>query len=69
MTNGVWAIDDDVTVLAPSLSSIAEMLRHTAHNGDIIELRSTMLKAATYIDRRNPSKSRPPNQFRDEIGC
>lgn len=66
--NGVWAIDDALTVAAPSLATIAEMLRTSAYRGDAIELQKAALKAADMLAPASTILHAAP-QFRDEIGC
>ena len=65
---GVWAVDDAVTFVAPSPSSIAEMLRKSAERGNLIELRKTALEAADLLTPK-PVQMICTNTFRDEIGC
>jgi hypothetical protein len=67
---GVWSIDDAVTIVAPSLSLIAEMLRVSAARGDLIELRRTALNVAELLTTKAPVQMDCTNTvFRDEIGC
>lgn len=67
---GVWSIDDELTVAAPSLASIAEMLRASANRGDAIELRNAALKAAELLTTKSPVQmDYTKTAFCDEIGC
>ena len=64
---GVWAVDDEVALLPPSLASIAKMLRSSAEKGDMIELRKTALDAAEMLTTKGHVQN--DCTFRDEIGC